>query len=370
MKYVVEVAHLVNGGPVSLRRLSARYERVGAWTAVAAIGGVYLATMFLVALLARGMGRAFYAPELVGLWLGTALLVSVIAFRRVSRRFGRYTLGAHLDADAFAPFDVDLVRRVGDRFELTVVRGMRGQVESGRAPLPIEALAGDEPRMMTLDGGATAEVQVGTSTFVVRSRPIEGAADVEISRALFRLFSRGAIGGLQLALVASLFVAIPAGQTIDDRITRPLGPRAGTPWEAEKWLRVEAQIQARSLHQCFDPLPMSCQHSGYVGVGVSLGRDGDIRSNWIARSTFGSDCPVDQCMKDVVSTWVFDPLPAAMRVVLPVQVLRTDKPLPPKVAEEKRAEEKLAEDKLAERKVAEARAGADADPPGDWWRDR
>jgi len=33
-----------------------------------------------------------------------------------------------------------------------------------------------------------------------------------------------------------------------------------------------------------------------------------------------------------VSTWIFDPLPEAMRVVLPVQVLRTEKPLPPKVA--------------------------------------
>jgi len=40
-------------------------------------------------------------------------------------------------------------------------------------------------------------------------------------------------------------------------------------------------------------------------------------------------------MKDVVATWVFDPLPEAMRVILPVQVLRTSKPLPvpTKVAE-------------------------------------
>ena len=68
-------------------------------------------------------------------------------------------------------------------------------------------------------------------------------------------------------------------------------------------------------------------------MGVSLTRDGEVRSNWIARSTYGRDCPVDQCMRDVVSTWVFDPLPESMRVVLPVQVLRTGKPLPTKVAE-------------------------------------
>jgi hypothetical protein len=29
-----------------------------------------------------------------------------------------------------------------------------------------------------------------------------------------------------------------------------------------------------------------------------------------------------------VSTWFFEPLPQSMRVILPVQVLRTDRPLP------------------------------------------
>jgi len=33
-------------------------------------------------------------------------------------------------------------------------------------------------------------------------------------------------------------------------------------------------------------------------------------------------------MSNVISTWFFEPLPEAMRIVLPVQVLRTDKPLP------------------------------------------
>jgi len=93
-------------------------------------------------------------------------------------------------------------------------------------------------------------------------------------------------------------------------------------------LRAEAQTQARSLHQCFDVLPISCQHSGYVGVGVSLSREGEMRDHWIARSTYAADCPVEKCMSDVVSTWFFEPLPESMRVILPVQVLRTDRPLP------------------------------------------
>jgi hypothetical protein len=333
MKHVVEIAHLVNGDLISLRRLSARYERLGAWTAVVAIAVVYAGAMELVSLLAGGVGRAFYAPELIAVWFAAGLAVSIAAFRRVSRRFRRYTLGAQLDADAFAPVDIDLVRRVGENFELTLVAGMSGHIASGRAPLPVEALVTDRPRTLTLDAGATAELRVGTATFVVRSRPGKGACRPEISRGFLRLSSRAAGTGLQLALIASVFLAIPRGQTLDDRIARPTGPRANTPWEAEKGLRVQAQVQSRSLHQCFDPLPAACQHSGYVGVGVSLSRDGEIRSNWIARSTYGSDCPVDQCMKDVVSTWIFDPLPEAMRVVLPVQVLRTEKPLPTKVAE-------------------------------------
>jgi hypothetical protein len=227
--------------------------------------------------------------------------------------------------------EVDLVRRGRDHFEVTLVPGMRGHVESGRVPLPIEALVGDRRRTITLDKGVTAELSLGSSTFVIR----DAAADAEvgpISRDLFKLFSRVLLAGVQVGAIGTLFCAVPVGQTIGDRAAHLVAPRITTPWEAEKWLRIEAQAQARSLHQCFDPLPLSCQHSGYVGIGVSLTRDGEIRSNWIARSTYGKDCPVDQCMKDVVSTWVFDPLPEPMRVVLPVQVLRTGKPLPAKVA--------------------------------------
>ena len=61
---------------------------------------------------------------------------------------------------------------------------------------------------------------------------------------------------------------------------------------------------------------------------LSLARAGEIRSHWIARSTYGADCPVNQCLSDVVATWFFEPLPESMKVILPVQVLRTDKPLP------------------------------------------
>jgi hypothetical protein len=105
-------------------------------------------------------------------------------------------------------------------------------------------------------------------------------------------------------------------------------PADATPMEVEMMLRQEAQLQARSLHQCFDLMPISCQKRGYVGVGLSLARDGEIRSHKIVGSSYGADCPVNQCLSDVFGTWFFEPLPQSMTLVLPVQVLRTDKPLP------------------------------------------
>lgn len=333
MKYAIEVAHLVTGDLVSVKHLSKARERAGGFRAVAVVTGVALLSMIGAALLVWATGRAIFVPKFLAFWLVATAAVAAVAVRAVRRRLGRYVVGSSLGADAFASADIDLVRRNGDTFELTLVPGMSGHLESGRAPIPIEALAGTEPRTITLEQGATAELSLGQSTFVVRSRPGLEEERAISGRDMFKLFSPAAAVGLQLALFGTMWSAVQTGQTIGDRPAHLVAPRITTPWEAEKWLRIEAQAQSRSLHQCFDSLPISCQHSGYVGVGVSLSREGEVRSNWIARSTFGKECPVDECMKNVVATWVFDPLPEAMRVILPVQVLRTNKPLPDKVAE-------------------------------------
>jgi hypothetical protein len=131
-----------------------------------------------------------------------------------------------------------------------------------------------------------------------------------------------------VALVAFLG-AVPEARPLGEADMKSAIPADATPWEVEKMLRQEAQLQARTLHACFDTLPMACQRAGYVGVGLSLSRAGEIRSSWIARSTYGKECPVEACMSNVISTWFFEPLPESMRIVLPVQVLRTEKPLPP-----------------------------------------
>ncbi len=171
------------------------------------------------------------------------------------------------------------------------------------------------------------EVSFGPATYVVRALEDAGAVPA-LAGGFVRRFARRAFLPLELAALASIFCAVPVGATIGEADMRSAIPAKATPWEVEKALRAEAQTQARSLHQCFDVLPISCQHSGYVGVGVSLSREGEMRDHWISHSTYGADCPVEQCMSDVVSTWFFEPLPESMRVILPVQVLRTDKPLP------------------------------------------
>lgn len=328
MKHVIEVAHLVTGDVVSVRRLSMRRERTGGLVAALGVVCGALALMVVGALVVWATGQAVFVPPFLGVWVLVTAAVAAFAVRAVRRRLSRYVIGPSLGADAFASIDADLVRRRGDAFELTVTPGMTGHVESGRAPIPIEALTSGSARTLTLEPGATAELSIGNSTFVVRSRAGAPASERGFTRDLVQLFSPAAVIGVLVALFGTLASAVPTGQTIGDRAAHLVAPRITTPWEAEKWLRIEAQAQAKSLHQCFDPLPLECQHSGYVGVGVALSRDGEVRSNWIARSTYGKECPVGECMKDVVATWVFDPLPEPMRVILPVQVLRTAKPLP------------------------------------------
>jgi hypothetical protein len=72
---------------------------------------------------------------------------------------------------------------------------------------------------------------------------------------------------------------------------------------------------------------MRCQRAGYVGVRLSLGKDGEVRGHRVSRSTYGEECPVSKCMAAVVSTWYFEPMPDSMELVLPIQVKRTRKPL-------------------------------------------
>jgi len=328
--FAVEVSHLENGNSLDVTTLSLARERRGGWMATRLVVLGSAAAMCLSAGVAGVVGKAVYAPPFLGLWLLVTAGLVGFSVHRVRRRLGRYVIGPRLDNEAFAPMasELSLVARHGALFSLTVAPGMHGHIDNGRAPLPIEALVVDRPVTLEFGPSASAEVAFGTSRFLIRS-VVDSVVHTgpALPTSWTRPFGKVAVLVFQFGIVASLYCLVPRGTPIGNQANR-ISPKVSTPWEAEKWLRIEAQLQAPSLHQCFDPLPASCQHPGYVGVGVSLSREGEIRSHWISRSTFGAECPVDKCMSDVVSTWAFDPIPQAMRVILPVQVIRTEKPLP------------------------------------------
>ena len=331
--HAVEIAYLMNGELVSVRRLSKRSEWRSALSAFSLVVGMSTATATLVAVALLIAHRVLFVPTYLGLWLLVTLGAATLAGHRAARRARSFNIGAAIDDDAFAAMPMRLVRREGTSYRLVLAPGFTGRLDGDRAGRPVEAFLRDadpaSSRMveLPLEPGARVEVTAGTATFVIRNLPDAGPIPPAAPGAV-RRFARRALLPLEMAALASIFCAVPVGAQIGEADMRSAIPRGATPWEIEKALRSEAQTQARSLHQCFDVLPISCQHSGYVGVGVSLSREGEMRDHWIARSTYGADCPVEQCMSDVVSTWYFEPLPQSMRVILPVQVLRTDKPLP------------------------------------------
>jgi len=329
---VIEVASLVRGDVVSVRHLSPRRERAEVlWSAALAALGV-TTLMLLTVLIGVPAGRLFIVPAFAAAWLGAGVYAAVIAAQRASQRARRYVIGAQVDADAFADVQVDLVRRCGDRYEIGLVPGMSGTFENGRAPLPVESVTqkGAVRLPLPLDGGRVS-VTIGSNTFVVTSRAgddDDGGARRQPVRPMLAQTVRGGLKIAPVAVMCSVFWTVKAASSMTDLDLKSSVPVNATPWETEKLLRAQAQVQARSLHACFDVLPIECQRQGYVAVGVSLTREGDIRSSWISRSTYGADCPVDACMADRVAGWFFEPIPEPMQVILPVQVLRTGKALP------------------------------------------
>jgi hypothetical protein len=318
----------VNGERLSSRTLSRAAERRAGLAAAATV----LALTGAVALAAgAGLGVAgwvVHGPSYLALWSAMGLVLSLVAASRARKRSRRYVVGVDIDDDAYAPTARALVRRGREGYELALAPGMTGFVEGGRQPLSIEALVLEGATRVPLDQGARAQVSMAATTFVVRALPQEGRP-APLAHGFWRPFARRAMFPVQLAALVTVFRAVPVSAPVSEADMKSAIPTDATPWEVEKLLRQEAQLQARTLHACFDPLPLSCQRPGYVGVGLSLSRDGEIRSSWIARSTYGKDCPVESCMSQVISGWFFEPLPESMKIVLPVQVLRTDKPLPP-----------------------------------------
>lgn len=323
----VEISYLMSGGVVSQRCLSRRGEWRAGMLAFLLVLGMSLASALLVGVALLGAHRVVYATPYVVVWMMAGVGAAALAGTRAARRARCYGIGTSIDDDAFAAAPLPLVRRTPRGYVMRLAPGMTGELEAGRAPIPLESVIGEGVVDVPLPGDARAEISVGVARFVVRSGPDRGATP-ELPAGVLRRLARKALLPLEVAALASVLCGVRNGAQISEADMKSAIPVDATPLEVEMMLRQEAQMQAHSLHQCFDVMPISCQKKGYVGVGLSLARGGEIRAHKIVGSSYGADCPVNQCLSDVVGNWFFEPLPQSMNLVLPVQVLRTDKPLP------------------------------------------
>lgn len=332
MDHPVEVASFHRGELQSIRLLSLQEERRAVWVATVVVAGIVAAAMFASLGVARAAGLVLHAPTFFVSWGAVAGFIAWVAMRRVRSRVRRYRIGAEVDADAFAAVDADLVQRGSARgsFHLQLAPGMSGVIETARSRIPVEALI--EGRCVTavpVPADGSARVEIGPSTFVIRpashtEAPSLGseATLMVLAQAAVGRLSRLAAGGIPLAVLATLFASTPRALAVSESEMRSAIPSNATPLQTERMLRDQAQRQAPTLHQCFDALPLICQHAGYVGVGLDLDRSGAVKGHWVSRSTYGHECPVSACMEQVVSGWFFEPIPSpSMRLVLPVQVL-------------------------------------------------
>jgi hypothetical protein len=303
--------------------------------AAASSAAVVLVAMAVTAALVSSMGLVVHAPTFLISWLGVAAGVALISSRRARERARRFALGAHIEADSFGAIEVDLVRRVGrrDDYDLGLVPGMTGAFDHGRSPLPIESLTRTGAVRVPLPVEGKVCIEFGPSTFVVRRRPelpeaaMPFADRVRRGIGAARRFVPLAGMGVPVAAIATMLGAVPAAMAVSEADMKSAISERATPIEIEQHIRLEAQRQVRALHKCFDPLPLACQRPGYVGVGLALAKDGEVRSFWVSRSTYGKECPVSQCMANVVSSWFFESMPEPMKVVIPIQVRRTTRPL-------------------------------------------
>ncbi len=294
---------------------------------------VVVMAMALAAAALPLLGLVVHSPSFFASWFGVAAGVAVLVWRRAHARASVYRLGAGIDADAFAMAELELVRRVGADYEIGLVPGMSGTWNVGRTPMPVEGLTGKGVAHFPLPRDGRVRIEFGRTTFVLaRVREAGALVNGRWSERLRGLGAGGvkklaqtALAGLPLAVLGTLACAMPAAAAVTEADMRSIVSLLATPWETELSIRAQAQKQSNRLHECFDPLPLACQRPGYVGVGLRLSPKGEVLDHWIARSTYGQDCPVTSCMGSVVAGWFFEPIRETMKVVVPVQVRRNDR---------------------------------------------
>ncbi|MDZ4695080.1 MAG: hypothetical protein SGI86_08000 [Deltaproteobacteria bacterium] len=339
MQDPVEVVAFYRGERQNARVLSTHRELRAGVTAVALTAGFSVLAMGAFVGLATAARFVLHTPVFAAAWGVSTALACGIAYRRARKRVGRFALGASMESDAFGEWEFDLVRRMrgaGNGYELALAPGMRGTLYEGDAKRPIEGLTSHtDLRYVPLESGTRAIIDLPAATFSVRCGPIEEKSEklpllaaVKVPGLGPRQFVALGMRFVPLAMLVSFFTASSSPVALlDADLVSAIDPNL-TPHAVELQLRKQAQLQAQTLHDCFEPLPLSCHRAGYVGVGLKLAKNGAVERSWIARSSFGEECPVTACMQTVVSGWFFDAIPDPMSLIVPVQVLRTRKPMP------------------------------------------
>jgi hypothetical protein len=335
----VEVVAFCRGERQNARVLSTHHEQRAGVTAAALTAGFSALAMGAFVGLATAAHFVLHTPVFAAAWGVSTALACGIAYRRARKRVGRFALGASMESDAFGEWEFDLVRRMrgaGNGYELALAPGMRGMLYEGDTQRPVEALTSrTDLCYVPLESGARAIIDLPAATFSIRCGPIEEKSEKAPLLAAVKIPGlsprRFAVLGMRFVPAAMLVSFLTAASSpvalLDVDLVSVIDPTL-TPHAVELQLRKQAQLQAQTLHACFEPLPLACHRAGYVGVGLKLAKNGAVERSWIARSTFGAECPVTECMATVVSGWFFDAIPDPMSLIVPVQVLRTRKPMP------------------------------------------
>lgn len=225
MERPVEVAFFERGELRSVHTLAPGEERRTAFLAGMCGAGLVLLAMLGAAALVNRMHWVVHAPTFFVSWLGVAATVGWSLIHRTSQRARRFSLGADIESDAFAMVDVDLVRRRGDDYELGLVQGMSGILESGRSTMPIEALTGASTVRVLVPREGQARIDFGLCTFVVRrvretKRAWRGGS---LLRGLGRLVQTvGA--GVPVAAFATFLASMPAALSVAETDLRRVVP--------------------------------------------------------------------------------------------------------------------------------------------------
>ncbi len=137
----IEIAYLINGELVSVRRLSRRSERHAALASFGVVAGMAALTAAIVATAMLAAHRVLFLPGYVGLWSAVGVSAAALAAVRAGRRARSYNIGAAIDDDAFSALALPLVRRAPEGYRLAVIHGFTGRIDGDRAPIALEGLA-------------------------------------------------------------------------------------------------------------------------------------------------------------------------------------------------------------------------------------